>query len=679
MSATASGEPWSGRLSSALARRAFGLLVLPEKALHSGAGAGEPGTQRVGVVGHERERLQQRAWLSAKRPAAVSAPARAKRSSTRSSAGAVCGQQAQGLCEPVRGARRREPERLPRRPRAGRRPRRGRPRAPSARRGGPRRGRRRPARRERLGAALVRAEAPAAGRGLVDRAAHERVPEAEAPGHVGGADEIELQQLVDCVHHAGLGQSRPRPPPARARTGRPPPPLLPARGVPGRTAARAPRSARRRRRTEPRSPASDVSSCAADAAGAVERPRELLEVEGVAAALLVEDRRVGAVDRVAEQLSSLLGAERAELDAGQRPARCARSSAAESRSGTWRGRTASAMSTGAAGGRRRSAPSSSTDAGSAQWRSSSTSTSGCADGEPLEQRAHGAVAAVALVLERHLTAGRERRQRREDVRELGPDVVVERVEAAPGRSPRTYSSSASTKTENGRSRSSSDAEPERTSCPRASARAASSASSRVLPMPGSPDQLDRRRAAPIELVEERCSSRLELVGAPDEVLGVQGHFLPARINQGRRIANQGAEIRVTALMSARPASGKLDRMTRYLLHHRHEPHECGVVFASFKGHESPLRHRPTLASCRSGGHAIWWTVEAASRDGRARAAALLRRRAHDRQRASARCRSHDRQARAAMSPTTSDDPRARCSREQRRLTCCCSGTRTRTP
>jgi hypothetical protein len=52
-------------------------------------------------------------------------------------------------------------------------------------------------------------------------------------------------------------------------------------------------------------------------------------------------------------------------------------------------------------------------------------------------------------------------------------------------------------------------------------------------------------------------------------------------------------------------------MTRYLLHHRHRPDECGVVFASFKGHKSPLRHRPTLASCRSGGHAIWWTVEAA--------------------------------------------------------------------
>jgi hypothetical protein len=53
-------------------------------------------------------------------------------------------------------------------------------------------------------------------------------------------------------------------------------------------------------------------------------------------------------------------------------------------------------------------------------------------------------------------------------------------------------------------------------------------------------------------------------------------------------------------------------MPRYLLHHLHEPEECGVVFASFRGHRSPLRRQPTLASCRSGGHAIWWTVEAAT-------------------------------------------------------------------
>jgi hypothetical protein len=40
-----------------------------------------------------------------------------------------------------------------------------------------------------------------------------------------------------------------------------------------------------------------------------------------------------------------------------------------------------------------------------------------------------------------------------------------------------------------------------------------------------------------------------------------------------------------------------------------------VVFASFKGLESPLRHRDTLASCRSGGHEIWWTVDAESEQG----------------------------------------------------------------
>jgi hypothetical protein len=51
-------------------------------------------------------------------------------------------------------------------------------------------------------------------------------------------------------------------------------------------------------------------------------------------------------------------------------------------------------------------------------------------------------------------------------------------------------------------------------------------------------------------------------------------------------------------------------MARFLLEHRHEPQQCGVVFAAFKGYDSLLRHRLTLASCRSGGHAIWWTVDA---------------------------------------------------------------------
>jgi hypothetical protein len=61
-------------------------------------------------------------------------------------------------------------------------------------------------------------------------------------------------------------------------------------------------------------------------------------------------------------------------------------------------------------------------------------------------------------------------------------------------------------------------------------------------------------------------------------------------------------------------------MSRYLLHHCHEARECGVAFASFTGHESPLRHQRALGSCHYGGHAIWWTVDALSE---AEALALL--------------------------------------------------------
>jgi hypothetical protein len=49
---------------------------------------------------------------------------------------------------------------------------------------------------------------------------------------------------------------------------------------------------------------------------------------------------------------------------------------------------------------------------------------------------------------------------------------------------------------------------------------------------------------------------------------------------------------------------------RYLLHHHHEPRDCGPAFAAWKGFESPLRRHVTLGSCLEGGHSIWWTVEA---------------------------------------------------------------------
>ena len=64
--------------------------------------------------------------------------------------------------------------------------------------------RRRSPHRERFRAPLVGPEPPAARGGLVDSAPDERVSEAEASGHVGRANEIELQELVDCVHRRRL-------------------------------------------------------------------------------------------------------------------------------------------------------------------------------------------------------------------------------------------------------------------------------------------------------------------------------------------------------------------------------------------------------------------------------------------------------------------------------------------
>ena len=52
-------------------------------------------------------------------------------------------------------------------------------------------------------------------------------------------------------------------------------------------------------------------------------------------------------------------------------------------------------------------------------------------------------------------------------------------------------------------------------------------------------------------------------------------------------------------------------MPRYMLFHRHEPSECRVAFAAWRGFDSPLRHRAAMGSCRAGGHALWLTVDAA--------------------------------------------------------------------
>jgi hypothetical protein len=51
-------------------------------------------------------------------------------------------------------------------------------------------------------------------------------------------------------------------------------------------------------------------------------------------------------------------------------------------------------------------------------------------------------------------------------------------------------------------------------------------------------------------------------------------------------------------------------MAMFLLCHGHDPSECRFAYAAWKGFTSPLRHRPALATCASGGHRLWWRVEA---------------------------------------------------------------------
>jgi len=55
-------------------------------------------------------------------------------------------------------------------------------------------------------------------------------------------------------------------------------------------------------------------------------------------------------------------------------------------------------------------------------------------------------------------------------------------------------------------------------------------------------------------------------------------------------------------------------MSLFYLHHSHDPAECAAAFAAWRGFESPLRHRPAAATCLTGGHCLFWRVEAESRD-----------------------------------------------------------------
>jgi hypothetical protein len=68
-------------------------------------------------------------------------------------------------------------------------------------------------------------------------------------------------------------------------------------------------------------------------------------------------------------------------------------------------------------------------------------------------------------------------------------------------------------------------------------------------------------------------------------------------------------------MSQGRPTGRLTVMPSFLLRHHHSPGECAAAFAAWQGFDSPLRGRPAASTCLAGGHAVWWRVEAANRQG----------------------------------------------------------------
>ena len=91
-------------------------------------------------------------------------------------------------------------------------------------------------------------------------------------------------------------------------------------------------------------------------------------------------------------------------------------------------------------------------------------------------------------------------------------------------------------------------------------------------------------------------------GPPSDIGGSTLIAVPCRQIQGVAYGAAPDVLRVRRVQAG--------RMPRFLVHHRHAPHECGIAYVSFKGCDSTVRHRPAIASCAFGGHAIWWTVEA---------------------------------------------------------------------
>ena len=376
-------------------------------------------------------------------------------------------------------------------------------------------------RSERLRAALVCAQPPAGSGRVVDGAPDERMTKAEPPGHVGRTQEIDAQQLVDDVHHRRLGH------PARGRGELAVERIACHRRSFQHEALRVGqqrellRQRRRDRRRDADRRALRLVEHRRRLAGTAGRAGELLEVERVAATLDVEAARLDAVDGVAQQLAGLVGAEGLEVDPRQQlgaPRPLERSG--EALGDVMRPHGEPQQH------RRRGRPA---EEGSDQLQRRGVGPVEIVEHEHerlrrpelLEQRAHGAVAAIALVLERDLAVARQRRQGRKHVRELRAHVVLQAGEAR--RAERSHVLVERVHEDRERQVAlqlgSRACEHQVPLCVRARAELgeeAGLADSRLA------DDQDGDRAALVEL-RQRPIERAQLLGAPDEVGGLQRH------------------------------------------------------------------------------------------------------------------------------------------------------------
>ena len=121
-------------------------------------------------------------------------------------------------------------------------------------------------------------------------------------------------------------------------------------------------------------------------------------------------------------------------------------------------------------------------------------------------------------------------------------------------------------------------------------RSASSASSRVLPIPGSP-RITSGDGRPSHELAEGAIDRCQFRGAPDEVVGDLGHdgSCAAEHNPGReiRVRDRGARP-----MSRARRRREARRMPRFLIHHRHEPQRVRRRVRLLQGPRQPAPPPP---------------------------------------------------------------------------------------